>query len=81
MLLLLLACATAVPQTDACASYVACVQATDAARATTTDVLRFDAGGDCWGGPAGAELCDRACIRGLELHAARFPEQAEACTP
>lgn len=73
MLLLLFAACTEVVQTPACADYVACVQATDASRNTTTDVLRFQPEGDCWGTPAGAELCDRACTNGLAFHQQRFP--------
>ena len=80
MLFLLFACAEEVVQTPACAAYVACVEATDAARGTSTDLLRFQPGGDCWGSPAGAELCDHACDNGLVFQAKRFPSQAE-CQP
>lgn len=76
-LTLLLACAEVV-QTPACAEFVACVEATDAARGATTDVVRFQPDGDCWGSPAGAELCDHACVNGLPVHKARFPD---VCAP
>lgn len=80
MFLLLAACAAPVSQTPDCAAFVACVEATDAARGTSTDLLRFEPEGDCWGSEAGAEICDRACANGLAFHATRFPDQAEACT-
>lgn len=76
-LLFFLSC-TEVVQTPACAQFVACVQATDASRGTTTDVLRFAADGDCWETPAGADLCDHACINGLIFQQQRFPD---VCAP
>lgn len=78
ILTLLLACAPEVVQTPACAEFVACVEATDASRGTTTDVVRFQPGGDCWGSPAGSELCDHACVNGLPIQKARFPD---VCAP
>lgn len=79
LLLLLLGCAEVV-QTPACAAFVSCVRATDAAQGVTTDVVRFEPAGECWGTPAGADLCDRACVNGLDFHRRRFPDVAE-CAP
>jgi hypothetical protein len=76
--LLLSACAPEVVQTPACAEFVACVEATDVTRSTSTDVVRFQPDGDCWGSAAGADLCDHACSNGLTFHKARFPD---VCAP
>ena len=65
MLFLLVACAPEVEQTPACAAYVSCLAARDAADGTTTDTVRFAPQGECWGTPAGQDLCDRACENGL----------------
>lgn len=79
ILLLLLACAE-VTQTPACERYVACLDARDAARGTTTDMLRFEAAGDCWGTPAGADLCDRACANGLTWLLESETDLPEVCS-
>lgn len=79
-LLLFLGCAE-VTQTPACASFVACVGARDAARGATTDVVRFEPAGECWGTPAGADLCDRACVNGLAWLRESEPDLPEACAP
>lgn len=79
LFLLLLACAEVV-QTPACAAFVSCVRASDAAQGITTDLARFEPEGECWGTPAGADLCDRACVNGLGFHARRFPD-VTACAP
>ena len=78
ILLLLLACAE-VAQTPACASFVACVAARDAEQGATTDVLRFEPSGACWGSPAGADLCDRSCENGLAWLRDTEPNPPEAC--
>lgn len=80
LLLLTLACAE-VTQTPACAQYVACVEAKDAAAGTTTDLVRFQPQGECWGSPAGADLCDRACVNGLEFERSRTTDAPDACAP
>lgn len=80
VLWVLLAC-TEVVQTPACAAFVACVGARDAARASSSDVVRFEPGGECWGTPAGADLCDRACENGLAWLRESEPDLPEACVP
>jgi hypothetical protein len=80
LLLLLLGCAE-VSQTPTCEEYVACLGARDEARGTTTDMLRFEAQGDCWGSPAGADLCDRACTNGLAWLQESETDLPEACSP
>jgi hypothetical protein len=68
-------CASEFGQSPTCATYVACLAARDAAQGTETDVVRFEEGGDCWGGKLGYELCDSACGNGLD-----FLRQREAAT-
>lgn len=76
---LLSACADTA-QTQACQDYVACQQAIDAQLSQETDLLRFEADGECWGGiEAGAQLCDRSCVKGLEFLRERQPDLPEAC--
>lgn len=79
--LLLAGCSQRQPQSEACAAYVSCVAAIDAARGTETDVVRYTPDGDCWGSPPGAELCDESCTRGLDWMAERWDDLPEACTP
>ena len=79
MLLLLFACASEVVQTSACADFVACQAARDAVSGVPTDVARFDAGGDCWGSPAGQELCDHACENGLVFLRERYADLPAEC--
>lgn len=79
-LLLLFACAD-VSQSPACATYVSCVEARDAARGSSTDLLRFQPDGECWGTPAGADLCDRACTNGLAWLQESETDLPEVCTP
>ena len=55
------------PQSEACRTYVACVRALDVRDGLTTDAVRFEPDGDCWGGEKIADVCDRACTRGLAL--------------
>lgn len=78
LLLLVLACAE-VSQTDACARYVACIQAKDTDAGTTTDVVRFQPEGECWGTPAGADLCDRSCVNGLAFERTRAADAPAEC--
>lgn len=80
-LLLSLGCAPPVPQSAACVAYVGCVEAIDLARGGTTNLARFEAGGDCWGSPLAGELCDRACTSGLEFLQERQPALPEECAP
>jgi len=80
LMLFLIACAEVV-QTPACAQFVACVQANDEMRGTSTDLLRFEPGGDCWGTPAGSDLCDRACVNGLVFHRVQYPTGPDVCAP
>ena len=59
---------------------MACQQAIDAQLGQETDLLRFEADGECWGGiEAGAQLCDRSCVKGLEFLRERQPDLPEAC--
>jgi hypothetical protein len=60
-------------QTQACKEFVACVRELDARDGETTDAVRFEADGACWSGPTIAELCDRACVRGIEVLRADDP--------
>lgn len=76
-LLFLLACSPEAAQTEACARFVSCVHARDPA----VDTLRFEAAGDCWGSPAGADLCDRACVNGLAFLRSAEPTLPDACAP
>ena len=79
LLMLLFACAPEVVQTPACDRFVACQSARDAASGTPTDVARFAADGDCWGTPAGQELCDRACVNGLAFLRESYPNLPTEC--
>lgn len=79
LLLLLLACATEVTQTAACAAFVSCAQARDAQLGLETDVARFDAAGDCWGSPAGQDLCNEACENGLAFLNERYAGLPTEC--
>lgn len=53
------------PQSTECRQFVACVRALDAQDGRTTNTLRFEPAGPCWGGAAGAKLCTDSCVRGL----------------
>lgn len=68
-----------VTQTPACASFVACAIARDAELGLETDVARFDAAGDCWGSPAGQQLCDEACDNGLTFLRERYSALPPEC--
>lgn len=52
-------------QSAECRQFVACVRALDAQEGRRTNALRFEPGGGCWGGAAGAKLCTDSCVRGL----------------
>ena len=67
-------------QTHACREYVQCLEVRDAELGITTNTDRFESGGACWGSPAGAELCDTACVRGLEFLSSLENAPAE-CAP
>lgn len=73
IVLLLLGGCLGAEQTEACRAYVACVRALDARDGVVTDADRFEADGACWGGPTIAELCDHACVRGLDTLRAEVP--------
>lgn len=79
MIVLLLACAPEVVQTPACVQFVACQGARDAVSGDPTDLARFDVGGDCWGSPAGQELCDHACVNGLAFLRERYADLPAEC--
>jgi hypothetical protein len=78
--LALAGCGGEVEQREACVDYVVCVQARDAALGYETDVVRFDIGGACWGGVQGADLCETACIQGLEFLREREPGLPGECS-
>lgn len=78
-LVLALACAPEVTQTSACAALVTCTQARDIQLGLETDVARFDAAGDCWGSPAGQELCNMACENGLTFLRERYTGLPAEC--
>jgi hypothetical protein len=78
---LLAGCGSGVPQRAACGDFVACVQARDMERGTTTNLTRFEPDGACWGGDEGADLCETACINGLEFLASSYVDLPEVCTP
>ena len=67
----------AVSQSPACAAYVECIQAQDAAQSRTTNLDRFIGGGSCWVNSETAELCTSGCERGLEW----IKTRTGACTP
>lgn len=75
----ILACAVEVVQTPACAAFVTCTQARDAQSGIETDVARFDAAGDCWGSPAGQQLCSEACDNGLTFLRERYTALPVEC--
>ncbi|HND34248.1 MAG TPA: hypothetical protein PKY30_18650 [Myxococcota bacterium] len=82
LVFLLLACADPPTQTQSCADYVACLEKRDAVLGIQTNMDRFRADGDCWGGiEAGAELCDRACTNGMVWLLDVEPSLRELCTP
>ena len=69
-----------VEQSGACATYVQCLSERDQALGVSTNALRFEAGGACWGSHEGAELCTTACERGLEFIAAAEASAPEVCS-
>jgi hypothetical protein len=79
--LLLVACGQRVVQTEACADWVACVQARDAAQGQSTNLERFEADGACWGGDEGAALCDRGCLAGLDWLRGEVDDLPTECLP
>lgn len=80
-IILLLGCGGPVAQTEACAEYVSCIEARDAALGVSTNLDRFLEGGDCWGGEEGAALCDRACVNGLDWMRSAIDDLPEVCQP
>lgn len=74
-------CSQPQPQSEACAAYIDCIAAVDAARGTNTDVVRYTEDGDCWGSPPGAELCDESCVEGLAWMQARWADLPQECAP
>ncbi len=79
-LALLTACG-AVEQSPECAAWTRCIQARDAQTGVPTDNARFEAGGACWGGAEGAELCTTACASGLDWMRRAYDDLPEACAP
>lgn len=79
ILLPLAACNTAVDQTPACASWVSCIDARDAELGTVTDNDRFVAGGPCWNNPEIGDLCDKACIAGLDQMQEIYADLPQEC--
>ena len=80
MAMSLAGCGGRQPQAAACQHFVACVKELDAQRSMSTNVVRFEASGGCWGSPEGAELCTKACTRGLEVIRRAAPVPA-GCAP
>lgn len=62
-----------VDQSPECRAFVECVAKLDAQTGRSTDVLRFEAEGPCWGSEAGADLCTRSCARGIEVLLQQHP--------
>ncbi|MCB9742078.1 MAG: hypothetical protein H6741_09235 [Alphaproteobacteria bacterium] len=77
----LTACGGEVPQTEACAAYVACVEARDLELGIRTNLDRFEPGGACWGSAEGGALCDRGCSSGLAWMQDAYADLPEACDP
>jgi hypothetical protein len=69
------------PQAESCRRFVECVRAQDAQRGMSTNLVRFEPGGGCWGGPEGAHLCEQSCTRGLEVLRRHNPALPATCTP
>jgi hypothetical protein len=70
-----------VDQSAACAQYVRCIRAVDAANSQTTDLDRYDEGGACWGGEKIGELCTTSCGRALDRMRQREPALPAECAP
>lgn len=81
LLLFLFACDTSVEQTATCSQWVSCIDARDAELGVTTDNDRFLAGGPCWGNPEIGDLCDKACIAGLDQMQATYTDLPQECQP
>lgn len=74
------ACAE-VKQGEHCAAYVECLTARDEQRGTSTDMVRFEEGGACWGSTEGAKHCERACEGGLKWLRETDPNMPSVCSP
>jgi hypothetical protein len=62
-----MACSEAsVPQSAACARFVACIEAIDAAQSQTTNLDRYGEGGACWDNQTLGRNCTDSCGRTLE---------------
>ena len=79
LLFSLIACDTAVDQTPACDEWVRCIDARDQQLGVTTDNDRFVIGGTCWDNPEIGDLCDKACIAGLEKMPEIYSDLPEEC--
>jgi hypothetical protein len=55
-----------VPQSAACAAFVACIGAIDAAASQTTNLDRYVEGGACWDNQNLGRSCTTSCERTLE---------------
>lgn len=71
-------CAT-VTQSEECKAYVDCLAARDGQLKIQTDTLRFKPEGACWGGPEGADLCNRACKNGMVWLKSAYQNLPAAC--
>lgn len=60
-------CGGRVPQAPVCERFVQCIGKLDAQRGTSTNVVRYQPEGGCWGSALSAELCTPSCERGLEV--------------
>lgn len=77
--LLLVGCDTTVEQTDSCAQWVSCIDARDTQLDIVTNNDRFLDGGPCWDNPEIGELCDLACINGLEDMQEMYSDLPQEC--
>jgi hypothetical protein len=70
-----------VSQSVECTRYVACIRALDAAQGLTTNLVRFEADGACWGNGEISQLCTTGCSRALERMRDRTAGLPQECTP
>ena len=78
-IVLLAGCDTTVEQTAACEEWVSCIDARDEQLGITTNNDRFLAGGPCWNNPEIGDLCDLACINGLEQMQTMYNDLPQEC--
>lgn len=75
------ACGAPIEPTPDCAQFVACTTARDAQLGITTDLVRFQPGGACWGNPEIAALCDRGCTSGMAWLRDAIADLPTECAP